>query len=68
MADVPLTPSIFEAARGRTGGWSKEQLAVLGVSWPPKKGWREALTGQLFPEVIVKRFIDLRDRAQMSLF
>ena len=29
--------------RSPDGGWSKEALASLGVSWPPPKGWKKAL-------------------------
>ena len=25
------------------GGWTKESLAQLGISWPPPKGWKEYL-------------------------
>ena len=34
----------IEAARTPVGGWSREQLAAWGVSWPPPKGWKQALT------------------------
>ena len=26
------------------GGWTKEQLAILGVHWPPVQGWIERVT------------------------
>lgn len=33
-------------------GWTRKQLAVLGVSWPPMKGWRSRLIGtRVSPEV-----------------
>jgi len=34
---------IIEAARTPAGGWTKDQLASWGVSWPPKKGWKAEL-------------------------
>lgn len=29
--------------KSSNGGWSKESLALLGVAWPPPKGWQRAL-------------------------
>lgn len=26
-------------------GWTREQLAILGYSWPPPSGWLEAIEG-----------------------
>lgn len=45
MSDEPSTPSPDEvtAARTEKGGWTKDQLAAWGVSWPPPKGWRAEL-------------------------
>lgn len=37
------TKEEIEAARTPNGGWTKETLKSWGVSWPPKKGWREKL-------------------------
>jgi hypothetical protein len=25
------------------GGWTKKQLALWGVTWPPPKGWKKKL-------------------------
>lgn len=32
----------FKTARG---GWTKKQLAVIGVPWPPERGWKDRATG-----------------------
>lgn len=37
------TAAEIAAARSPAGGWTKAQLAEWGVSWPPPKGWRQAL-------------------------
>ena len=39
---VPL--DVVDAARTPAGGWTKDQLAFWGVSWPPPKGWKKKLT------------------------
>lgn len=37
------TAEEIEAAKSPAGGWTKEQLAVWGVPWPPPKGWKHKL-------------------------
>jgi len=36
----------IEALKSPKGGWSKESLKSLGVSWPPKRGWKNKLLSQ----------------------
>ena len=33
----------IESLKTPAGGWTKASLASLGVSWPPQKGWKQAL-------------------------
>ena len=33
----------IERLQSPNGGWTKKALAELGVSWPPKKGWKKEL-------------------------
>ncbi len=40
MADIKAK---IEALKTERGGWTKESIASLGVSWPPKKGWKKKL-------------------------
>jgi len=42
LIKVP-SPAEIEAARTPAGGWTRQQLAAWGVSWPPPKGWRQQL-------------------------
>lgn len=45
-----VTVGEIMAAQTPSGGWTREALAVWGVSWPPPKGWKEALiAGSLGP-------------------
>ena len=34
----------FSSGNSR-GGWTKAQLEAVGVSWPPPKGWLDAVIG-----------------------
>lgn len=38
------SPKEIEDARTPRGGFTRAQLAVWGVHWPPPKGWKQALT------------------------
>ncbi|MCC3275282.1 MULTISPECIES: hypothetical protein [unclassified Arthrobacter] len=33
----------IDAARTPSGGFTKQQLAEWGISWPPPRGWRRKL-------------------------
>lgn len=41
-----ITQELIEAARTPAGGFSAARLWLLGVSWPPKKGWRKRIEGK----------------------
>lgn len=46
----------------RNPTWNRRQLGVLGLPWPPKKGWRRALLGKKITEKQLKEFLRLEDR------
>ena len=56
---VPLTKKNLEEGRNPVSGWSKKQLSVLGVSWPPKKDWMDGLLGREFHDSEIDAFLDL---------
>lgn len=38
-----ITKEYIESLKTDQGGWTKKDLKKLGVSWPPKKGWKKRL-------------------------
>jgi hypothetical protein len=42
-----ITKEIIEKAKSINGGWSASQLKVIGVEWPPKKGWKEKVIREM---------------------
>lgn len=40
---MKLSKEQIEAKTTPKGGYSKAQLALWGVPWPPPKGWKKAL-------------------------
>ncbi len=43
---VTVDDEEVEAAMTGAGGWTREQLDLWGVPWPPPQGWRRRLTGR----------------------
>jgi hypothetical protein len=37
--DEVVTRELLEAGKSQRGGWTRQQLAILGVAWPPRRGW-----------------------------
>ena len=48
------------------GAWTREQLAALGVSWPPRKGWVERIEGTMISLYQKNQFIDGHARALLK--
>lgn len=44
-ATIELTRELIEAARTPNGGFTKSQLAVLGISWPAPQDWIDEKVG-----------------------
>src|SRR5262245_40113153 len=42
---VLLTRGVLNKLKGQ-GGFTKRQLSILGVAWPPKKGWLKRMVGK----------------------
>ena len=40
-----ITNELIESLKTRNGGWTKRSLAVLGINWPPTKGWKNRIIG-----------------------
>jgi hypothetical protein len=58
---VEITDEWITAGMSDRGGWSKAQLAILGVAWPPVTGWKQRVKGRLIPQAEAERFVALRN-------
>jgi hypothetical protein len=38
-----VTPELIRSVQTKRGGWTKRDLARMGVPWPPPRGWRKEL-------------------------
>lgn len=63
---MKLTRQMIDSGRSDNGGWSKEQLRMIGVSWPPKLGWPAKVTGTEITEETFQQFLKLKNRHKLS--
>ncbi len=43
---VTITPAMLASAKTEAGGYTRAQMDVFGVDWPPPKGWPSFLIGE----------------------
>lgn len=55
-----LTRTILHSAGTVGVGFNRAQLSLLGVSWPPQKGWLSRLVGTEVPEETWQTVLRLR--------
>lgn len=54
---ITLTKELLDAAKTARGGYTKAQLALLGVAWPPARGWTAALIGRQVERDVAERLL-----------
>ena len=53
---IQLTEEIINAARTPNGGFTKSQLAAIGIGWPPPTDWISTKVGSMISESQLERF------------
>ena len=61
-ADIPITRMLVDLGKSLYGGWSKAQLSCLGVEWPPIRGWRSRIEGNLISADSAAEFLKLTNK------
>lgn len=56
-AMVTITDDLIESGKSAAGGYSKAQLASLGVAWPPVSGWKKQVIGRQITSDAAARFV-----------
>jgi hypothetical protein len=54
---VKITKAFVYRGRPATGGWTKRQLEILGVPWPPQDGWIKRITGNTLTDEAAAEFL-----------
>ena len=53
---IVLTKEIINAARTPNGGFTKSQLAAIGIAWPPPKDWSNKMIGTMISPSQLEKF------------
>lgn len=54
---VIVTDELLKRARSEKGGYTRAQLAAVGVKWPPKKGWPKLVLGKQITDEQASAFL-----------
>jgi hypothetical protein len=54
---VTITDDLIESGKSAAGGYSKAQLALLGVTWPPVSGWKQQVIGRQITNDAAAKFV-----------
>ena len=57
---VLLTKWMIENGLSSNGGFNKKQLEILGIEWPPQKGWKTSVIGQTVTKEDYQQFLESR--------
>jgi hypothetical protein len=59
---MTVTKDFLLLGRTANGGYTKAQLTLLGVQWPPRRGWTRRIIGKEISIDTANRFLEERDR------
>jgi hypothetical protein len=64
MKTVTLTENLIRAMATNGCGFTREQMDILGVGWPPPKGWIKRLIGTAIPEDTYSRLLAMKGKGR----
>ena len=59
---VTIDMALILAGQTERGGWNKSQLELIGVSWPPTKGWIHLVLGRQISCNDASEFVRLKTK------
>lgn len=57
---VIINKEFIKLGENGNGGWNKKQLAIVGITWPPFKGWIDSLENKVISYEDAVKFIELK--------
>jgi len=57
---IEITEQWLMDNRTERGAWTRAQLKIIGVGWPPTNGWKKRVIGTLISDIEAKAFRDSR--------
>jgi len=64
---MKITAEWIHAHKTPRGAWTRKQLAVLGVEWPPERGWISRVEGHTITEEQRVAFVQESAAAQSRI-
>ena len=64
---VVISEDLLLRGRSEKGAWTREQLALIGVGWPPAKGWKKVVIGREIAATDADAFISLSNTHMKGL-
>jgi hypothetical protein len=52
-----ITRDLIERGRGENGAWTRAQLHLLGIAWPPERGWIDRVIDREISEEAAQAFL-----------
>ncbi len=59
IGHVRITEALIISGRSSGGGWTRAQLEIIGVPWPPSHGWIHRALGRSIPKEQAAEFVAL---------
>lgn len=56
---MKISDHLIKSGQSAKGGWTRKQLQLLGVEWPPKQGWRRRVIGREIDKSAAEEFLAL---------
>lgn len=61
-----ITRELIDQGRTDRGGWTATQINLLGLTWPPAKGWMDRVVGKEISEEDAGRFLLIGQQMRAS--
>lgn len=62
-----VTHEFILAGMSGNGGWSRAQLELLGIQWPPVQGWKWRAIGTVIPDSDADLFLALKGKKKAEI-
>ena len=62
-----ITQEFLESGRTVRGGYTKQQLKILGIVWPPMRAWKQGVIGMVVSQQVADEFLSAKIGVELSL-
>lgn len=58
---MDVTEKFLSAGASAASGYTRRQIELLGLDWPPPRGWKNTIIGAVISEDAAAKFLRLAD-------